>query len=194
MKLLNVGILALVCVGVNSWLAAGVAREMVFFDEKNDLRIYAYHPDYDSSQLSALEDKYSNLFELPDDMPRFIELINMEFYHRNTSALPIVKTVVMYRGDTFVGFVNYALFEEVVYGKSSIVGKICRIIIEPEFQGRRYGKQLMQLALDDLKKGNVDSVTFGCDRDNARALALCESIGFKKVDSWESMMLLEYRY
>jgi len=73
------------------------------------------------------------------------------------------------------GVVGYA-----VTGRSRDKGFLQRLAVEPEHQGQGLGRLLVLDAMGWLRRWRVDRVVVNTQLDNARALELYESLGFRR--------------
>lgn len=86
----------------------------------------------------------------------------------------IVKGVEV--DDKIIGFTMYGLDEET---KNYW---ICRLMIDYTCQGKGYGKEVVQLILDEMKQfDDCETVYLSTEPDNEVAIRLYESFGFQKT-------------
>lgn len=86
----------------------------------------------------------------------------------------IVKGVEV--DDKIIGFTMYGLDEET---KNYW---ICRLMIDYTCQGKGYGKEVVQLILDEMKQfDDCETIYLSTEPDNEVAIRLYESFGFQKT-------------
>ena len=56
--------------------------------------------------------------------------------------------------------------------------EIADVLIDRRYQGRGYGKIMLKMGLDILKRHGAEELTLYCVRDNVAAMRLYESVGF----------------
>jgi len=78
---------------------------------------------------------------------------------------------VLRLNDKLVGFVTY-------YMKSPIEGFILFLAVKPEFRGKRFGPQLIEYALNDLKRRGAHFVQLVTRTDNIKAQSVYKRTGF----------------
>ncbi|WP_277587048.1 GNAT family N-acetyltransferase [Psychrobacillus antarcticus] len=101
-----------------------------------------------------------------------------------SNALSIVQSIYetgwTVRGvevdDKIIGFTMYGLDEDT---KNYW---ICRLMIDYTCQGKGYGKEVVQLILDELKQlDDCETIYLSTEPDNEVAIKLYESVGFRKT-------------
>lgn len=76
--------------------------------------------------------------------------------------------------DKLVGFTMYGFSED--HSKY----EICRLMIDKIYQGNGYGKKAMQLIIEEMHKlGNCKEIYLSTEPENALAIKLYESLGFR---------------
>lgn len=85
---------------------------------------------------------------------------------------------VMYAGTEPAGFVTY-------YMETAYQGRILFLVVDKNFQGKGYGRALMQFALEQLKKMGSKTIKLFTRHENIPAQKLYESLGFTKEGSDE---------
>lgn len=83
------------------------------------------------------------------------------------------RYIGMYVDETLVGYIGL----NIIIDECDII----RIAIHKDFQGRGYSKILFRNALDYLKSISVKKIMLEVSNINTTAIALYESIGFKKI-------------
>lgn len=82
---------------------------------------------------------------------------------------------VLYQDSQFIGFVAY-------YLKNMIEGFILFLAVKQEFRGKRYGPQLMEYALNDLKQKGAAFARLVTRTSNLKAQAVYNRLGFKETE------------
>lgn len=75
--------------------------------------------------------------------------------------------------EDFIGFVTF-------YRLSFYKGQILFVSVNKAFQGKGYGRKLVEFALDKMKKMGMIKATLFTRLDNTKARTLYERIGFKE--------------
>jgi diamine N-acetyltransferase len=92
-----------------------------------------------------------------------------------------------------VGFVMYALNPN----HSRFQAFVNRLMVDHQFQGRGYGRQIMQLVLDDLRRNEpVKNVGISYEPENEVARKLYASLGFVEpgeIVDGETLAVLQLR-
>ncbi len=89
--------------------------------------------------------------------------------------------------DTFIGFVAY-------YLKKPTEGQLLFLAVRPEFRGKRYGEQLINYALADLKKRGAKVVKLVTRTTNENAQKLYTRVGFKETSREDGYVYFEYHF
>ncbi|MEK3980610.1 GNAT family N-acetyltransferase [Psychrobacillus sp. FSL K6-2836] len=101
-----------------------------------------------------------------------------------SNALSIVQSIYetgwIVRGveedDKIIGFTMYGLDEDT---KNYW---ICRLMIEHTYQGKGYGRKVVQMILDEMKQiDDCATIYLSTEPDNEVAIRLYESLGFQKT-------------
>lgn len=101
-------------------------------------------------------------------------------------AYPWAKTTVdnlKSRGGAHFGlFIESKLIG--YFYSQNIVGEVSllNIAVDPNWQGKGFGKLLLELMIDKCKEDNADSIWLEVRESNTVAYALYETIGFNEVD------------
>ena len=61
--------------------------------------------------------------------------------------------------------------------------ELSRLAVDPQFQGRGYGKLLLQGLMAEVRKRGADGIQLLAAKENAPALALYRSAGFQEKGS-----------
>ena len=78
--------------------------------------------------------------------------------------------------DKIIGFTMYGL------DKDTKNYWICRLMIDYTSQGKGYGKEVVQLILDEMKQlDDCEKIYLSTEPDNAVAIKVYESFGFQKT-------------
>jgi len=103
----------------------------------------------------------------------------------------------IYSDDEIVGFIMLAYDPAGDDEDDETVYKVCRLMIDKEHQGKGYGRQAMERALEIIRSfphGAADLVVLSYKPDNEAARSLYASLGFKEtgeVDGDEVWAVLE---
>lgn len=81
---------------------------------------------------------------------------------------------VLVNKNTVIGY----FFAQCVAGEASLLN----IAIAPEYQGKGYGKQLLQAFLDCMREAGGEEAWLEVRESNKPAIALYESLGFNEFD------------
>ena len=93
-----------------------------------------------------------------------------------SKVYPECIPLVIYANKTPVGFIMYAFDEK------DESYWIFRLMIDRYFQGKGYGREALQLVIDEIKKKpNVDHVKLSINPSNHAAARIYEQLGFKKT-------------
>lgn len=82
-----------------------------------------------------------------------------------------MRIKMLHEGSSLVGFVTY-------YMKNFYEGRVLFLSIDQNFRGKRYGQQLLEYAVNDLKSMGAKIVTLAVRSANASALKLYTRVGF----------------
>jgi ribosomal protein S18 acetylase RimI-like enzyme len=93
---------------------------------------------------------------------------------------------VLYEQNQFVGFTAY-------YLKNFFVGVLLFIDVKPEFRGKGYAQQLMQYAIEDMKKQGATLITLVTRTSNESAQKLYKRLGFKVTYEEDGYVYFELR-
>lgn len=87
---------------------------------------------------------------------------------------------VIYEGDNFIGMISprYLNFDTVDIG----------MWVSIEFQGKGYGKRILETLLTMLKQDGVREVIYETDIENKASAALAQSLGFQLTSDAESLV------
>ncbi|WP_242091625.1 GNAT family N-acetyltransferase [Aestuariivivens sediminicola] len=65
--------------------------------------------------------------------------------------------------------------------KESLIGYLSMLAVHPDYQDKGYGKQLMHMAIDALRKLNFKHFDLEVDVSNKKAIALYSKFGFELI-------------
>ncbi len=125
----------------------------------------------------------------PVTKANFGSVLNLEVSHEQVNFVasnlysiaeskvyPECIPLVIYANDTPVGFLMYA------FDNKDDSYWICRLMIDRYFQGKGYGREAMQLVINEIqKRPNTDHVKLSISPSNQSAEKLYEQLGFKKT-------------
>lgn len=103
----------------------------------------------------------------------FISPWTEEQYRYEIKENEFSKTLVMYDGDTLVGYLNYWL----IFDR----GEINKICINDKYRRKGYAKELLDIAFKDFEENECLSVSLEVRVSNIGAQKLYESYGFQVV-------------
>ncbi len=93
-----------------------------------------------------------------------------------SKVYPEFIPLVIYANNTPVGFIMYA------YDEQDEGYWIFRLMIDRYFQGKGYGREALQLVIDEIKqKPGIDYVKLSINPLNHPAARIYEQLGFKKT-------------
>lgn len=92
----------------------------------------------------------------------FSELINIDSFY-----------FMMFEEEKMIGFAGY----QNVVGE----GHIMTVAIKPERRSRGYGKILLSVMFDDMRKKGISDITLEVRESNESAIRLYEKMGFEKT-------------
>lgn len=81
---------------------------------------------------------------------------------------------------TFVAEIDGIIIGKVRTEMNDKAGGIYGLEVKPEYRGRGYGRELLIMAVNSLKENNPPRITLQVVTDNANALGLYKSCGFKE--------------
>ena len=110
--------------------------------------------------------------------------INLKEGHLDTSK-------AIYIDDYLIGYTKivYVPKNEKPYNININAIMIDALIIDKKYQGKGYGKQSLQVIIDDIKLelfNDVDSIILACYEDNHIAINLYKSLGFEYMQSYNT--------
>ncbi|WP_086984494.1 GNAT family N-acetyltransferase [Vibrio aphrogenes] len=92
------------------------------------------------------------------------------------SALPEIEFFILSNGNDRLGFIELQHISE-----SEI--RLCRVAVNPEYRGRGFGRALISLSIEEVRKREQFSVvTLAVFADNVTAYNCYKSYGFVTVD------------
>ncbi len=91
---------------------------------------------------------------------------------------------VVYEGDKFVGMISPRYLDS----KTVDIG----MWVNVDFQGKGYGKRILNDLLTKLVSEGVEEVVYETDKDNLASVALAKSLGFKLLDDSEALVFKLY--
>jgi len=96
---------------------------------------------------------------------------------------PEMHARAIYAADEAVGFLLYADLEQ--EGKPGEFG-VWRLMIDIRHQGKGYGREAMQMALDEIRaRGGVRKIWIAYQVDNTKARDLYAGLGFLETEADE---------
>ena len=108
-------------------------------------------------------------------------------------AIPHLVPRAIMLGDTLIGFMMHTLVDE-EYPRHAA---LWRLMITPEYQGKGYGYQALQLLLDELKPmEDIDGLLTSFEPENIHASKLYEKLGMREngdVDDGEIITIMTWR-
>lgn len=78
---------------------------------------------------------------------------------------------VLRENGQLVGFITY-------YMRNFFLGQVLFLAVNPEFRGKGYAQQLMQYAIDDMKKQGASMITLVTRTSNTSAQSVYKKAGF----------------
>ena len=112
-----------------------------------------------------------NLVKLEEE--NFISPWTEEQFNYELVENEFSKTLVIYDGDIFVGYLNYWL----IFDR----GEINKICIRKDYRRKGYAKELLDIAFKDFEENECLSVSLEVRVSNESAQKLYESYGFQTV-------------
>jgi len=100
-------------------------------------------------------------------------------YRINMSDCSPEDVIVAYKEDKFVGYCWTTINTEENIAKGEKKGKVHMMGVDPDYQNRGIGKQILLAGLNHLLNKGIETVELTADNENQAALSLYESIGFK---------------
>ncbi|ELR66154.1 Ribosomal-protein-S18p-alanine acetyltransferase [Photobacterium marinum] len=85
--------------------------------------------------------------------------------------------LVLQAGDQVVGY----CFGQNIVGEATLLN----IAVDPAFQGKGYGKVLLEGFIDCLAQGNAEEIWLEVRASNTRAFQLYEALGFNEINRRE---------
>ncbi len=132
--------------------------------------IFEFDPARDTQPiLNIFERDWYWLLSSEDYSPEF--MLKHHAPNRNPLYMGRLRIKVMRQHDTFAGFVAY-------YMKTSNVGFILFLAVEPKFRGKKYGAQLSQYALNDLIRIGAKRIMLVTRTSNLPAQRVYNELGF----------------
>ena len=115
----------------------------------------------------------------PDDLAQAFAI------ERRSHAFPwSEKTFASNQGERFINLRLDADGKMVAFAITQVVldeASLFNIAVDPDFQRRGYGRQLLQHLIDELIKRNVLTLWLEVRASNLPAIALYEQLGFNQV-------------
>ncbi len=68
------------------------------------------------------------------------------------------------------------------------------VLIDKHYQGRGYGRFMVNFAVETLKKAGAKELTIGVNRNNVAARRLYESVGFKAADVYNEGVFMKLKF
>lgn len=104
-----------------------------------------------------------------DDVDNLMQRNTTDRHH----TMLVVKTV-----EALIGTMT-------VYSDDDKVAYISAFVIDPEYQGKGYGRIVLQNILHHLKEKDFLEVLLDVETDNMHALKLYESVGFNRISGYD---------
>ena len=148
------------------WYDSGVAQTnatIVDFDEKRDM----------SPVLEMFEkDRYWLVSSADYDPYYAFSTRSPNKYEEKYKGKMVIK--ILRKNNEFIGLVTY-------YMENFMTGRILFLAVKPEFRGQRFGPQLMEYAIKELKKMGAQVVQLVTRTSNLKAQAVYNRVGFKEI-------------
>jgi len=95
-----------------------------------------------------------------------------EYFHRYQVSNDPFEKVAIYTDKNVIGIISYSIIYE--------RGEINYIVTLPDYRKRGIGKQLLEYAVEDIKKNQCTSISLEVNTNNIEAINLYLKCGFKK--------------
>jgi len=145
----------------------GIDKEIIEFDYARDAKSIIDIFERDRYWLTATED-FSPEFMLKYRAPS----------QRDIRYLGQLKIKVIHKKDTFIGFVAY-------YMKSSTIGQVLFLDVNPPYRGKGYSEKLLNYALNDLKYLGANIAKLVTRTSNTHAQNLYKRVGFTETSRYD---------
>ena len=110
------------------------------------------------------------------------------FRYFNTRDISCVQNHLV----TIVGIVDN---KEVAYGHLDYEDNIwLGICILSEYQGKGYGKQIMNYLLEYSRKNHINEIILSVDKDNVKAISLYKKYDFKVKKTTNTYCIMRLRF
>lgn len=121
----------------------------------------------------------TDFFEQSNNTPERIKELSQKFSK-------FAQVVSAKYESEIVGFIAFYNNDRINYS-----GFLSMLIVKNQFQGYGVGSMLLELCIEQCKKGGMTTLRLEVNRENARAIHLYEKIGFKEVEKSEDSIFLE---
>lgn len=147
--------------------------------------IYDFDPARDTQDiLQVFERDWYWLVSSDDYSPEF--MLKYRAPGRNPLYIGRLRIKVLRENDAFVGFTAY-------YMKTSDLGFLLFLAVDPEFRGKGYGDTLTRYALNDLIRMGTKRIRLVTRTDNIPAQKLYSRMGFRETSrDDEGFVYFEY--
>ena len=147
--------------------------------------IYDFDPARDTQDiLQVFERDWYWLVSSDDYSPEF--MLKYRAPGRNPLYIGRLRIKVLRKKDAFVGFTSY-------YMKTSDLGFLLFLAVDPEFRGKGYGDTLTRYALNDLIRMGTKRIRLVTRTDNIPAQKLYSRMGFRETSrDDEGFVYFEY--
>ena len=151
--------------------------------------------DFYNIQLPDVKHGVFKIRELrPGEENKLTEIQNLSFigtwgYNPNTTEEIIYRinmsdcspedVIVAHKGDKFVGYCWTTINAEENVTKRENKGKVHMMGVDPDYQNRGIGKQILLAGLAHLVNKSIETVELTADSENQAALSIYDSIGFE---------------
>tara|TARA_Y100000588_G_C14254452_1_gene924833 strand:+ start:665 stop:1237 length:573 start_codon:yes stop_codon:yes gene_type:complete len=144
----------------------------------------------DFSAIENLFHKGDNWYWMISDYSRKVGF-SLEFMLKNKTSSQHLKlhdliTKVLYVEGKLAGFIGY-------YPKSPYTWQFLFLLVDQDFRGKGFAKQLLKYAVDDMVHRGAIKIDLVTRVDNARSQGLYQKFGFKKTGETEEHVLMAWR-
>jgi len=191
------GLPAIKAIHANIWQASPAARKLLCRRGFRRVRLYLeLRLDLSKSRVTGKKKGSFRLgFLQPGGEARLTHLQNRSFagawgYNPNTVDEMILRTrlpgsslrdIIMAfgRDEKPVGYCWTRTYHSGAEGPDLMMGRIYMLGVDPDYQGRGAGRQLLEAGISELARGGVRIIELTVDQENETACRLYRSRGFK---------------